>query len=235
MTPLFEVLHKFWEKIKTENIQANKLFRQISNVKFFVSATIDSSVDELDLYACSNHTNINYMSLVESFIKNKSENAYNVWQEIIERYSHENDSNLFNQFFNDYLSISLKVLLPTINVYDKFKHYWNQVSKYQDMDFVIDNLKRYSNYYLRIINAQFEDIDIQNQFFKIRESSGQDAYPYLMEVMEDFECGHLTSEMFLDILKMISEYVENRTDGAQINFSNLSNELNKILASRIYS
>ena len=41
------------------------------------------------------------------------------------------------------------------------------MSKYQDSKVIIDNLYKYSQFYLKILQADFDDLEVQNQIIMI--------------------------------------------------------------------
>lgn len=230
----------FLAKIKEHKISGTDLFKMISKIQFMQVITEQSEISIRELYqALNNNKDDSQISLITDFIKEKGETSQDIWQKILYSYKSFESHDLIEDFISNFLTIQNDGKIPAKNaLYNNFKSYFSRISKYQDAQTVIENMSKYSGYYLKIVNSQFDDEEIKAQILTLNEDKGKDAYPYLMEVLDDLANGHISREVFLDILTMVNSFVKNRDENqdsnAIINFANLSKELNKMLVSRDY-
>ncbi len=148
--------------------------------------------------------------------------------------------NLFSRFLVDYLTIQNNGLIPKNNeLFDKFVGFYKNASKFQQKEIIIKNIFRYSVYYLKIIFADISDTDIRVRVKKINAYNAKDAYPFLMEVFEDFEFAHINRAMLLEILDTVIGFIEERNSKKPsqiaLSFAGLSSEINKMLVLKDYT
>lgn len=231
---LFVVLHDFWVKIKENKVSATKLIKEIGKIKVFVVVVNSDDVDERDLYGFLNDSKIEneQINLITDFLRQESGESFVFWENTCNLYKEHGLELILNDFIKDFISISFNGKTPEKKkLFFKFKQYYNHISQYQNSEQIIQNLNTYARYYLKIVQADFEDFDIQKQFIRIKENQGQGAYSYLMEVLEDYERGHVSKEIFTDILNAINTFLDG-TEGNSFNFANLGAELNKMLVKK---
>lgn len=236
---LVQTYQSFLAKMKDKKISGTELFRVISKIEFLLVLVDDSKVSTREIYRALNKNKDNsQINLIYDFIKQKDTEAARDWLKITNSYRDLGLQDLLDSFIRDFLTIQFNGKIPNKNaLYNKFKSYFAKISKYQDTKKIVKNMCKFAQYYLRIVNAYFENEEIKAQIITLNQNNGKDAYPYLMEVLDDLENGHLNSGMFLDILTMINSFITNRQENphnATIDFANLSKELNKMLALQDY-
>lgn len=231
--------HSFVDKIKARKISGTELFRIISKIQFMVIVTDKSEVPVRDLYQAlnSNNKGKSQINLISDFIIQEDEDAIVVWQQIAD--SFKNTEHLLESFVRDFLiTRSDEEISNKSALYNNFKNYFYKISKYQDTKTIIEGMYKYSQYYLKILSADFDNSEVQEQIKILNESSGRDAYPYLMEVLDDLENAHINMGAFLNILMMINLFIKSQQESSfsniNINFASLSKELNKMLVLKDY-
>lgn len=237
---LVQTYQSFLERMKDKKISGTELFRVISKIEFLLVLVDDSKVSTREIYRALNKNKDNsQINLIYDFIKQKDTEAARDWLKITNSYRDLGLQDLLDSFIRDFLTIQFNGKIPNKNaLYNKFKSYFAKISKYQATKKIVQNMCKFAQYYLRIVNAYFENEEIKAQVLTLNQNNGTDAYPYLMEVLDDLENGHLNSGMFLDILIMINSFIANRQEdpnNSTIDFANLSKELNKMLALKDYS
>ena len=239
---LFQTYQRFLFKIKKLEMSPTRLFRVISKIQFMVIFVNKSDLSTRELYQSlnENKSDLSQINLITSFISQSGQASGSIWQQTMNEYTKNNLLNILKQFMKDFLTVQNNGRIPSEkSLYRAFKNYFITMLKYQPAEQIIGNLHRYSQYYLKIIRADFEDSEIQNQIAMINENNGQDTYAYLMEVLDDLENSHIERGVFLDILSMISKFVITRRDAPPsdltMNFANLSRELNKKIALKDYT
>ena len=237
---LFAAYNTFFNEIKKQDISGTELFKNVSKIQFLVVQLESSEVSPRDLYqALNNKKDKSQVNLISDFVFKRGGVSGVFWQKTLQEFAEANAEDVFEYFLRDFLIIQNEGKKPNKNaLYNKFKSYFGKMSRYQKTAQIVENICNYAKYYLKIINADFEDIEIKGQIELLNSNRGYDAYPYLMEVLDDFESGHLNTPVFLEILRMINTFVINRRDnpnsGENVDFSSLSQELNKKLVMKDY-
>ncbi|HNW26087.1 MAG TPA: DUF262 domain-containing protein [Candidatus Gastranaerophilaceae bacterium] len=233
---LYRTYKSFLDTIKIKKISATKLFDLIKRMKFMVIFTEKTEIPAQEIYQSLNPTkeDLSQINLITSFISEQDEAAENIWGKTVESFTGIGLSNSLKEFIKDFLTIQSNGRVPEKNeLYKYFKRYYKKISQYQSAQQITEYIYRYSKFYLKIIQANFDDFEIQKHIVAINENNGQDTYPYLMEVLDDFENQCIKKEMFLEILMMVNGFVTNRRENPtedKINFASLSREINKTLA-----
>ena len=238
---LFQTYRSFLAKMSGRKISGTQLFRIISKIQFMVVVVDKSEISPREIYQALNINKDKFqINLISDFIAKTDSVASLIWQKIINSYRDSADLNLLMFFIQDFLTIQNNGQIPSKNaLYQSFKAYFSKIAKFQAPTTIIENFYKYSQYYLKIVNANFDNLEIKEQITILNNSEGKDAYPYLMEVLEDLENEHINTNMFLDILKMINSFVikrfEDPSSDINFNFTTLSKELNKMLVSPDYT
>lgn len=225
----------FLKKIKEHRINGTNLFRIIARIQFMLIVTSKSEIVSRDLYQILNNKEKTQINLISDFIMYTDKAAGTFWQMMLDQYSKD----FFENFIRDFLIIQNDGKMSNKSaLYNYFKGYFNKICKYLEPITVVENIAKYAQYYQKILNADFEELKVKEQIKILQYNNGQDAYPYLMEVMDDLENGHIDLDVFFDILTMINSFIrstqENAISNVTINFASLSKELNKMLILKDY-
>lgn len=238
---LFQTYSEFLDLIKSRNISGTKLFQIISKIQFVALFVDSSDVATRDLYQALNQKEESQMNLISDFISHKmNANAVLIWQQVINSFKYSQIESSFDEFVRAFLIVQNGGKTPKKTaLYNNFKSYYSQISKYKDSSEIINTISEYSEYYQKIISADFDDYEIKTQIEKLNENKGRDSYPYLMEVLDDLKNEHIDRTMFLDILNMINTFVQNRLENSlsetTVDFATLSQELNKMLVLKAHN
>ncbi|HZU68075.1 MAG TPA: DUF262 and DUF1524 domain-containing protein [Ktedonobacteraceae bacterium] len=144
------------------------------------------------------------------------------------------DVALFNRFMRDYLTIkSGSGEIPNMDkVYATFKVYHQGKSNIPIREIVAD-IYRYSRYFTRMAFLREKDAEIRQVLNDINTLEVYVAYPFLLEVYDDYENHRLSRTDFIAILKLIESYIFRRlvcgipTHGLNKVFATLSKEIDK--------
>jgi hypothetical protein len=103
--------------------------------------------------------------------------------------------------------------------------------QYISEDTIMRNLKRSAMLYFNILNVNFKNDDIRKAFINIKRHAGEDTFPYILTVYEDFYAGNISENTFIEILNTIDEYLINRQNsGKNIDFNELVQYLNALIS-----
>lgn len=236
---LAQAYNAFLGQMKHRKITGTDLFRVISKIEFMFILVDESEIETGDLYLALNKDK-SQINLITDFISQKDKKMLPTWLETVNLYNEYGYSSLLESFMKDFLTIQCDGKIPTKNaLYNKFKSYYSKISKYRNIKQIVENMCKFAKYYLNIIEADFEDDVVRDEIVTLNQNNGKDAYPYLMEVLDDLENDHINLEVFIDILKMINSLVLLRHQDplaeVTVDFSSLSKELNKMLVLKNYA
>lgn len=117
---------------------------------------------------------------------------------------------LVSDFIRDYLTLKNKKIPNKSKVYDEFKRlYANNKGEafYQDLE----NIKSLSVHYKKLVNpSTVENPKIRKELKYIKRLEINVAYPFLLQVLEDYDNGVLDSKELISILKLIQSYTWRR-------------------------
>lgn len=147
---------------------------------------------------------------------------------------------VLEKFFIDYLTIQNNGKIPAKeDLFLNFVDFYQQAIKYQKKELIIKHVFRYSVYYLKIMFSRLSDEEIRLKIKKINAYNAVDAYPFLMEVFEDYEFAHINKSMLLEILDTVIGFIEERNSKKPsqiaLSFAGLSTEINKMLVLKNYT
>lgn len=146
----------------------------------------------------------------------------------------KSETDLFDRFIRDYLTLKSKSgAIPNIrDVYNSFKSYV-QKQKEVDIQQTVADTYHYSKYYVRLALEQETDLAIKQALTDINILKVDVAYPFLLEVYEDYAKKLLTQSDFISILRLVESYVFRRaicgipTSSMNKTFAALSREIDR--------
>jgi len=138
----------------------------------------------------------------------KQEEIYkNYWYPMEKSFGHSENSDLFDRFIRDYLTIKIGKI-PTIKeIYSEFKLYY---AKFKEIKEVIEDIFEFSKYYVNIALEKEPDVDIKKAFADINELKVDVSYPFILNVYQDYAKNKISKSDFIEILRLIESYVFRR-------------------------
>ncbi len=133
----------------------------------------------------------------------------------------------FDYFVRAYLTLKLNAIPNISNVYEAFKRY--MIDSGQEINSITEDLHTYAKYYACLDFGSEQDFEIHEVINNIKTLRVETAYPFLMQVYNDFKQNVLTKVEFIELLKLIEGYVFRR-----VICGIPTNSLNKTFAS-LYS
>lgn len=180
-------------------------------------------IEQIDVFLYEKLYKTSYFYLIENF-----------WEKCRKDYSEEF---IFN-FLIDFLTIQNKGKITNgVNVVKIFITYFNNYKNKDILTELFIQITKYLKYYDIIINEKSKNKKINNLLHKINKTRSKEAYPYLMEVFEDYEYARINTDMLIEILNTVLLFI-NHQDDEKINsivknFNQLSDEINKMLFLKI--
>jgi uncharacterized protein with ParB-like and HNH nuclease domain/predicted transport protein len=141
----------------------------------------------------------------------------------------------FDGFVRDYLTMKTRKIPNIQEIYPRFKTHMEQqrVAGLSTEVFLAD-LHRYATYYVRMARLLEPDPQLRAAFADLNEFRMYVAYPFLLEVYDDYERGkRLTRDEFVQVVRLVESYGFRRsvyglaTNSLNKTFQNLGKDLDK--------
>ncbi len=231
----------FESQIRKQEIDLNSLYQGISKL-IIVDIALDRNHDNPQLiFESLNSTglDLSQADLIRNYVlmglepKEQEEIYKNYWFPMEQSFGQDSSNEVFDRFMRDYLTVKSRGAIPNIrDVYSSFKNYVQKQKDTSIKDIVAD-IYHYSKYFVRLAFEQEADSNIKQALVDINTLKVDVAYPFLLEVYEDYTQNLLTQDEFISILRLIESYVFRRaicglpTNSMNKTFAALSREINK--------
>ncbi len=233
--------YKFFEdQIKKSPVDIFTIYKGIKKL-LMVDISLDRTQDNPQrIFESMNSTgmDLTQTDLVRNYVLmgreiNEQAKFYNnYWYPMEQSFGQEEYAELFNRFMRDYLTIKSRDIPTFRGVYEAFKSYTMGVAP-ESFEPLLADITKYANYYVRISREKEPDSDLRDMFHDINELRVEVAFPFLLEVYEDYIRGLITREDFRKILNTVESYVFRRaicgipTNALNLIFANIAGEIDK--------
>jgi len=230
----------FKEKIQKSNTDLMKIYQGVSKL-LIVDISLDRQYDNAQLiFESLNSTGLelSQADLIRNYVlmglePKEQESLYSDYWYPMERSFGQTDYvKQFDRFMRDYLTLKTGAI-PNINaVYDAFKTYSHQKSSGGISDIVAD-IHKFSKYFTRWALGKEEDKALSAIVSDINTLKVDVAYPFLLELYDDYENEKLDRDELLEILRYVESYVFRRavcgipTNSLNKTFATLGREIDK--------
>jgi uncharacterized protein with ParB-like and HNH nuclease domain/predicted transport protein len=131
------------------------------------------------------------------------------WYPMEQNFNRKDSGNLFDRFMRDYLTIKNRGNIPKIGeVYEEFKRYDQHAGN--PIVNIVEDVYKYSKHFSNLVFAQEDNEDIGQILGDINTLKVDVAYPFLLEIYDDYKTQVLTREELIAILKLVESYVFRR-------------------------
>ncbi len=190
-----------------------KEFYETLNKLFVVDIDLEKGKDDPQLiFESINSTGLGLeqSDLVRNFILMKQENQ----EELYEKYwslIEKNTNHQVSRFVRDYLTLRNRLIPKGENVYEDFKKFVLKRDPYKEEieDLLID-LKRFSEYYENLINCKSENVRIKNLLKNINDLGISVSYPFLLELLDDLENEIIDENILENVLNYLEIFILRR-------------------------
>jgi uncharacterized protein with ParB-like and HNH nuclease domain/predicted transport protein len=155
--------------------------------------------------------------LIRNFVlmslpREEQERIYNdLWYPMERRFGDSGYVELFDRFMRDYLTVETGNIPNIREVYGTFKQYVSNQTGKRTLQQIIENVFLFSGYFVKLVFAREEDKEINEIIKDINSLKVEVAYPFLLELYFDYDHGHLPRAEFIEILKIVENYVFRRS------------------------
>ena len=233
------VNYEYFEKqLRQENVDLNTIYAGISKLTTVFIALGAEDNPQL-IFESLNSTGMalpqadlirNYILMcLNSHEQTKLYNKY--WFPMEQQFNQGGDSSSFDRFMRDYLTVKLGTIPNIDKVYAEFKTYHRNVGLLTEE--LVKDVYKYAQYFVNIAFEQEKNPDIKEVLKDINILKVDVAYPFLLEVYDDYVNEKLTRSDFLTILRLVESYVFRRaicgipTNGMNKMFATLAKEVVK--------
>ena len=155
------------------------------------------------------------------------------WFPMEREFGHAEYAERFDGFMRDYLTVKTGRISNLRDVYADFKALVKAKEDTRSLADVVADVYRFSRYYVRIALHKDPDPNLNCHFTDINTLRMEVAYPFLVEVYQDYEDHVITRDEFTKILSLVESYVFRRaicgipTNSLNKTFAGLSREVRK--------
>ena len=223
----------FINQIKNDTTLLETLIKGIQKL-VIVDIALDRTHDNPQLiFESLNSTglDLSHADLIRNYIlmglsSEEQDRLYKDYWHVMEKdFGQGGYSKYFDWFIRDYLTLKSKSgEIPTVNkIYDAFKLYTAKSQK--SIEAIVQDVYKYSRYYTNLLMQNGDDSDILEVLKDISILKVGVSYPFLMEVLNDYNENMISKKELITILKMTESYVFRRALCGI-----LTNSLNKTFA-----
>ena len=112
----------------------------------------------------------------------------------------------FDAFMRHYLTLKTGEIPNVKAVYEAFKSH----ARSSEVDPLVADIHTYSGYYCAMAFDKEPNKDLAHAFCDLRELKVDVAYPFLLELYEDYVQGRLSTEDFVQAVRLVEAYVFRR-------------------------
>lgn len=116
----------------------------------------------------------------------------------------------FDWFMRDYLSVKTGRIPRIDRVYEEFKNYVQGGRAIKDIRGIVEDVYRFSNYYVQMVLHKESDGGLLQAFKNISRLKVDVSYPFLLSLYDDYATGILSRDDFVQIVTLVESYVFRR-------------------------
>lgn len=208
----------FEDKIRQSSIDPDTLYLGISKL-IIVEISLDRDHDSPQLiFESLNSTgmDLSQADLIRNYVlmglNNDEQNQLykQYWYPMEQYFPYANGVSEFDRFMRDYLTLKQGTIPNIDKVYTNFKIY--QRSKLTTpISEIVADIYRYAGYFVNMAFLQEADPEIRGTLRDINTLQVNVAYPFFLELYDDYINRRLSRQDFIAILKLVESYVFRRT------------------------
>ncbi len=117
---------------------------------------------------------------------------------------------LFDPFMRDYLSLKMNQIPSRKKIYEKFKEQYPVNDDSEKLEVIVKDISRHTKYYVDMVLLTESDPELRKCFSDLTELQAKVAYPFLLEVYDDYKQGLIDKTVVVNILQLVEGYVFRR-------------------------
>jgi len=156
------------------------------------------------------------------------------WRPVELDFGQEGYATYFDSFMRHYLTLKTGDIPNVRAVYDAFKQFAHTPGvDAAGIEALVQDMRAYASYYCAMVLGTESDSQLDAAFRDLRELKVDVAYPLLLELYGDYVAGTLSTQEFLESVRMVESYVFRRavcaipTNSMNKTFAGFSKSLKK--------
>jgi len=216
ITKNYEYLKERLVDIKTE-FSLEEIYQTINNKILVVAIALERTKDNAQLiFESMNSTGMDLTpgDLIRNFLLMNVED--DLQTELYSKYWHPLERNLkgrLTEFLLDYIYMKKGITtnINPKNIYKEFKIYFYTSCSLIPIENVISELLKFSKYWLNILNADDEDVQVKSHLKRLEKIESFTYYPFLLAVYNEVKEGKISSKDFCEILQILESFILRRS------------------------
>ncbi|NQY82059.1 MAG: DUF262 domain-containing protein [Alphaproteobacteria bacterium] len=116
----------------------------------------------------------------------------------------------FDSFMRHYLTMKTGEIPRFSDVYEAFKRHASPKIKQSGTKALLEDVRYFARYYCAMVMGSENDSALKTAFHDLRELKVDVAYPFLLELYQDYDLGKLAKKEFLEAVRLVEAYVFRR-------------------------
>jgi len=112
-------------------------------------------------------------------------------------------SRLFDSFMRHYLTLKTGNVPKIREVYEAFKSYAQSKGDGGQVESLVQDLRTFADYYCKIAMGSAPDAGVDAALRDLRELAVDVAYPFLLELYDDYDGGRLSANDMISIIRLV--------------------------------
>jgi uncharacterized protein with ParB-like and HNH nuclease domain len=216
-SPLVDNYNFFHDQLKQHEVALNTILQGINKL-FIVEISLNKEHDNPQLiFESLNSTgmDLSQADLIRNYVlmgmdNDEQSRLYKeYWYPIEQKFRYEGTGDAFDRFMRDYLTLKQGIIPNIDKVYITFKQYHR--SKYRiPIQEIIEDIARYAKYFANMAFLHEEDSALKQAMRDINVLKVDVAYPFFLELYDDYQQALLSKSDFLAIIRLVESYVFRR-------------------------
>lgn len=214
---LIENYRHFRSRLTVENLD---VIQRGLNKLIFVEISLEREKDDPQkIFESLNSTGLelSQSDLIRNYIlmglkHDDQVKIYDRYWKYIETHATQADTNInrVSDFIRDFLTFANREIPNKSKVYQEYKKKY-PLTDMEALAITLGKMKRYVGYYNRLINPNIEsDHDIRQQLSSIHKLEVNVAFPFLMEVWNDYALEVINKQTLIEVLELVQSFVWRR-------------------------
>ena len=231
--------YKFFEN-RLKKVDLKALYMGLEKL-MIVSIALDPATDDPQkIFESLNSTGVTLAQadLIRNYVLMNLEPTFqnrlyeNYWFPMEQLFGNEY-AKRFDPFMRNYLTLKMEQIPSRRKIYEKFKDHHPVNDNSEQLEEIVKEISRHAKYYVDIVLLRERDPELQKCFVDLEELRAEVAYPFLLEVYDDYKQGWIEKADVIKILQLVESYVFRRSicdvSTAVMNklFAALMNEVDK--------
>ena len=237
---IMENYHYFEEQIRQSGINPQTLYMGLNKLIIVDIALTQGQDNPQLIFESLNSTgmDLSQADLIRNYVlmgldNEDQDRLYKYyWYPMEQSFRHTDGSYHFDRFMRDYLTLKQGSIPNIDEVYISFKSF-QRTRMTTSIGDIVSDIYRYSRYFVNMAFLREEDREIRSVLSDINALRVDVAYPFLLEVYDDYANHRLLREDFISILMLVESYVFRRvicgvpTNSMNKTFATLAKEIDK--------